>query len=169
LPVAADMVNALGTLLQPWSTWYGGATWLSAGTTVLHLTGMFLGGGFAIAADRATLRALRRPKLLGPQLDELEAVYDPVILGLGVTLVTGVIMLSADWNAMMGSSVFLAKMSVILLLTVNGWWLRHASRRLKRASDRELGRWRRRLGDAARISGALWLAALVLGAVLPSL
>ncbi|MEZ4587198.1 MAG: hypothetical protein R2909_12415 [Gemmatimonadales bacterium] len=163
------MLEALGTLFAPWADFYGGSTLMSAGTTAVHLAGMFVGGGFAIAADRATLRALRHPKALAHHLDELHAIHRPVLIGLGLTLLTGLMMLTADWEALIDSSVFWVKMGVFVLLLANGWWLQHGSSRLRRARDREQSAWRGRLGTSARVSAALWLATLVLGAVLPSL
>jgi len=163
------VLESLGALFEPWADLYGGSTLMSAGTTAVHLSGMFLGGGFAIAADRATLRALRHPKALAHHLEELHAIHRPVLIGLGLTLVTGLMMLAADWQALAGSPVFWVKMGVFGLLLANGWWLQHTSTRLRRARDQKRDSWRGRLGTSARVSAALWFATLLLGAVLPSL
>ena len=55
----ADLVDQLAGLVQPWASLYGDSPALQTALTFLHLAGIFLGGGFAIATDRETFIALR--------------------------------------------------------------------------------------------------------------
>src|SRR6185437_11779227 len=54
-----DLVDQLARLAQPWASLYGDSVALQTGITFLHVAGIFLGGGFAIATDRETLMAMR--------------------------------------------------------------------------------------------------------------
>jgi hypothetical protein len=157
----------VSSLVAPWADLYAGSTAVSTGVTSLHLAGMLLGGGFAVAADRATLRALRHPRALAHHLDELESVHRLVLSGLGVTIATGLLMLAADLESMVRSPVFWVKMAALAVLLANGWRLRGAARRLRRDIAGSPTA-RSRLGGAARLSAGLWFAALLLGAMLPS-
>jgi hypothetical protein len=125
---------------------------------------MLVGGGFAIAADRATLRALRRPAAMAHHLGELESMHRPVLLGLALTFATGLMMFAADLGALAGSPVFWAKMVVLAGLLANGAWLRRSARALRRG--RSLAALRGRLAGSARVSAALWLSPLILGSIL---
>jgi hypothetical protein len=153
-------------LVSSWADWYSDSTALSTAVTTLHLGGMLLGGGLAIAADRATLRALRQRRGLAEHLDSLESLHRPVLIGLGLTVVTGIGMLFADLQTLIGSPVFWVKMGMLLVLLANGARLRSAARRLRAqtASDRLRGR----LRATAYASAFLWFTLLVLGATLPA-
>ena len=158
------MLPSLSALLAPWADLYGGSLAISTAMATTHLAGMLVGGGFAIAADRATLRAIRRPTTLGHHLDELESIHRLVLLGLALTSATGLFMFAADFDALAGSSIFWAKMTVLGALLVNGAWLRQSARALRRG--RSLAALRDRLAGSARVSAVLWLAALALGSIL---
>jgi hypothetical protein len=158
------MLPSLYALLDPWADLYGGSVVISTAMAASHLAGMLVGGGFAIAADRATLRALRQPAALAHHLDELESIHRPVLLGLALTFVTGLLMFAADFRALAGSPVFWAKMAVLAALLANGAWLRQSARALRRG--RSLATIRGRLAGSARASAALWLSALILGSIL---
>ena len=154
-------------LLTAWADWYGDSAALSTSVTALHLGGMLLGGGFALASDRATLQALRRPGPLGQELADLDNVHRLVAWGLGVTIATGLLMLAADLEALLASPVFWFKMLVLGLLLGNGWTLRRIAHRLT-AGPADPVRSRARLRRAALASAVLWFTALALGAALPS-
>jgi hypothetical protein len=163
------MVPMFTSVVAVWADWYQGSTIVSAAVTSLHLGGVMLAGGLAVATDRATLLALARPATLRDHLAQLESTHRLVAVGLGVTIVTGLLMLAADLDALLDSAVFGAKMTVLLLLGANGWRLRRSARRLREAEPRAAAKpWRGRLGRAARASVALWFVALFLGAILPS-
>ena len=153
-------------LVSTWADWYGDSVALSTAVTTLHLGGMLLGGGLAIAADRATLKALDRRRGLAEYLDSLESLHRPVLIGLVLTVITGVGMLFADLSALIDSPLFWVKMGMLLVLMANGAVLRSAARRLRTHTASEPIR--RRLRASAIASGVLWFTLLVLGATLPA-
>lgn len=155
-------------LIQHWAEWYGNSTVLSTAITSLHLGGMLLGGGLAIASDRSTLRALRRSEPLGPQLAELDSVHGWVAFGLVITCASGFLMLLADLDHLLRSPVFWVKMAALLVLIGNGWRVRQTARCLE-TGPTDPSRWRNRLRSAVIASLALWFVALGLGAALPTI
>jgi len=153
-------------LAEPWARLYGNTPALQAGTTFAHFGGLLLGGGFAIAADSATLRAARRrePKRRR-QLAYLRGVHRIVLVGLAMTLASGLLMFAADAEALAISPIFWTKMSVVALLLGNGGVIALTEARLRSgAGDVERG-WRR-LRTAAICSVALWFAAVLSGTLL---
>jgi hypothetical protein len=46
---------------QGWARVYADSQLMSTGVIYLHLAGLLLGGGAAVAADRETLKAAREP------------------------------------------------------------------------------------------------------------
>ncbi len=154
------------SFVRTWAEWYGNSTLLSTAVTSLHLGGMLLGGGFAIASDRATLRALKRPEPLATHLAELESIHRPIIVGLAITCLTGIAMLTADLT-LLASAVFWIKMAALVALLGNGWRLRQTARCLE-AGPTDPVRWRHRLRSAVLASLVLWFVALALGAALPA-
>ena len=87
----------------------------------LHIGGVLMAGGLAIAADRGTLRALRAP---APDrafpMRELAAVHQWVLTGLTIVVISGVGMLAADIETFFGSWIYWTKMALFVVLLVNG-------------------------------------------------
>src|SRR5947209_18221432 len=83
-------------LLALWAHFYGRTTAVSATVTYLHLGGVLLGGGLAIAADAATLGL--SPET-GPDStrapDRLAAVHRWVVAGLTLIFASGGVLLPA--------------------------------------------------------------------------
>lgn len=154
------------SIISTWADWYGNSMALSTAVISLHLGGMLLGGGLAVASDRAALRALKRPEPLAALLAELAAIHRPVVIGLVVTCATGLLMLAADLDSLLPSPVFWIKMGVLVALIGNGWRVRQTARCLE-AGPTDAVRWRARLRSAVVVSLALWFLALGLGAALP--
>ena len=72
--------------------------------TGVHLVGLLFGGGLAIAADRSTLRALKRaPADRTAALAELHAVHRPVLIALAVTFASGIALAAADVDTFLKS------------------------------------------------------------------
>src|SRR4051812_43517213 len=107
--------EALVDLLKPWADFYGHSKVAATIVTFLHVGPMLLGGGFAIAMDRSTLRALRSPAdQRTAHLTELEAVHRWVIGGLVVMVVSGVLLLAADIETFYGSLLYWTKMALVV-------------------------------------------------------
>lgn len=160
------MIEALASLTQPWADLYGDSGLLQGLVTFLHIGGVVLAGGLALAMDRATFRVLAKP--LGVRrehLSELGAVHGPVLWGLGVVLVSGVALMFADVETFLPSWLFWLKMTLLAVLLVNGLTLKRAEKRLAGNPGSSKG-WRQ-LRWAAGRSVALWAIVLLLGVLLP--
>jgi uncharacterized membrane-anchored protein len=158
-------VEWLLRLTEPWASLYNDSPSLQTAVLFAHLAGMLVGGGFALAADRATLRASRAEAAERDRyLSELRAAHRPVLAGLAVTFVSGVPMLVADLETYLGSGVFWTKMGLIVLLLANGYAIRYAGTLLSRDPG---GAWGR-LRAAAMASFVLWLAVVLAGTGLTS-
>jgi uncharacterized membrane protein len=162
LTVLAYLVH----LAEPWAAVYGNAPALQAATTFAHLAGFLLGGGFAIAADAATIRAARgtEPRRRR-QLTYIHGIHRLVLAGLAVTLVSGLLMLAADLESLAASPIFWVKITLVILLLANGGVIARTESLLRAGTDeadRQWGRMRR----AAICSFALWFAAVLAGTLL---
>lgn len=159
-------MQAVASALQPWSDLYNGSAAVSDVITFAHLAGILVAGGFAVATDRAVLRAARAETDRRYVLRELHHVHRPVILGLILVTITGVAMLLSDVRTYLPSLVFWVKMGLILLLLLNGWVLERVGRRLLDSPWEGAG-WRR-LRNASLRSGSLWVLTLLFGVLLTS-
>lgn len=164
-----DLLTRAEAFAQPWADAYNNSSALQVGVTFAHIGGIVVAGGLALAADRATLRVARAPALIrGHHLDELGAVHRPVLIGLTVIFLSGVLLLGADVATYGPSWVFWGKMALIVGLLANGALLSRAEGRLRTAghgSDHEWTALRRR----ALTSMTLWLSIVLVGTVLPTL
>ncbi len=172
-----QVVQSLVHLFAPWQSLYSDSKGVSEAVTSGHLVAMLFGGGYAVAADRAVLRArptspLEARRMLG----EMHSLHVPVVIALVVLSVTGAAMAAADVETFAASPVFAVKLGVVALLLLNGLLLLRTERRLDRfaqeapmpeanTSIRQHGLWRR-LRATAWASAALWTAAVVTGVML---
>ena len=162
-------MSAFSSLSQAVDTWahlYSRSKAVSSGVTFIHLGGVLLGGGFAIASDRMTLR-IPSPDATGfiPHLKELHAIHRPVIAGLTLAFLSGLLMFAADIDAYLPEPLFWAKMATIALLIANGARLRVTERRLQRENLAPATGWKR-LRRSAWASILLWFGALFFGTAL---
>jgi len=139
---------------------------IQAVVTFAHLGGFLLGGGFAIAADAATIRAARgiEPRRRR-QLAYIRGVHRVVLIGLGVTLVIGLLMLAADLEALAASPIFWVKIALVMLLLANGGVIARTESVL-RGGTAEADRYWGRMRSAALRSFVLWFAAVLAGTLL---
>lgn len=153
-------------LSAPWANLYNGSSLVSTSVTFVHLGGLLLGGGCAVAADRMTLRL--RPAnsaRFRAHLQELHGMHRPVLLGLALTFASGLLMLAADLPTYLPSTLFWFKMGLIAVLLGNGLVLRRAERALRFGWTAQDRGWRR-LQRAAQASLTLWFGSLLLGTAL---
>lgn len=166
-------MKGIEELFAPWQSLYSDSTVVSTTITALHLIGMLIGGGLAIAADRATLRITEeQPGERERHLGELNAIHRPVLMALSLLFVTGVAMVAADVSTFLTSPVLWVKLGFVALLVFNGVVLERTETALRRAdgdltSTSKQASWGR-LRTAAMTSIALWLATLVAGTILVS-
>jgi hypothetical protein len=153
-------------LTGPWASLYNNSKTLVMVVTFSHFAGLLLGGGAAVAADRAALRlsgsdedAQRR------HLGELRATHRIVLVGLSITLLSGFLMLAADVGTFLGSRVFWMKMALVAALLVNGALIVRAEGRA-RVEPAAGWRW---LRATALVSLVLWFVTVFVGTAMATL
>jgi hypothetical protein len=157
---------------EPWNHAFAHSKWISGSVTGAHIIALLFGGGFAIAADRLTLRAHSRDRAVRiSQLREVQAVHPPVLAGLAVLFISGVLLALSDVETFLPSPVFWIKLALVALLLVNGGLLTGTERALNAAvSAAEPPAGEEALWSRARTlawsSIALWTATAVAGIVL---
>jgi hypothetical protein len=164
MPIVATLAHAL----EPWKDLFSDSKGVASVVTGVHLVGLLFGGGLAVAADRSTLRALRRaPAERAGALAELHAVHRPVLIALALLFASGVALATADIESFLGSPYFYVKLSLVALLLANGTVLERTERALRRgpagAGTETL--WRR-LRTTSRLSLVLWTCTVAAGTVL---
>src|SRR5262249_40645489 len=157
------------SLVQSWATLYADHRWVQSSILFAHLAGMFLGGGFAIAADRDTFIAMRTARLSGQirHLGRIRTVHKPVLFGLGLTLGSGFLLYLADLAHFSASPVFWVKMTLLAGLLTNGFFLKRTEERLSSGRQDSPELWGR-LWKISATSMALWLAVILAGTLLGS-
>lgn len=167
-------VHELARVVSPWNSLYSDSKAVATAVTSVHILALLFGGGLALAADRTTLRALRRPESERiPQLRELRSVHRPVLVALTLLFVSGVAMALADVSTFATSPYFWLKMGLVALLLANGLYLLVVEKRLNAAVERagppapvvEPRLWRH-LRRASVASLTLWALTALAGAVL---
>jgi hypothetical protein len=169
MPTGTDLVDQVADLTQPWASLYNDSLALQTAITFLHLAGIFLGGGFAIATDRETFVALRVARLSGQirHLAHLHTIHRPVLVGIVMALGSGFLLLAADVQTFARSPVFWVKMVLLGLLLANGYLLSRTETTLREGEPDSPVLWARlRYISAASI--ALWLGLILAGTVLMS-
>jgi hypothetical protein len=156
----------LSRLVEWWAHLYGGAKFLSAAVMYVHLAGIMVAGGFAVAEDRASILLLRSPEPdFRRELPRIESIHLWVLGGLAVVAASGLLMLLADLRTYLTSVLFWVKMALIAALLANGWLRMRAENLLR---DGMLSRrtlfWRTSL-----VSVGLWFLVLLAGAFLSTI
>ncbi len=159
------VLRGVSQLLALWAHFYGGTTAVSATVTYLHLGGILLGGGLAIAADVAALRL--SPETVPDwtrELDRLAAVHRWVVAGLTLIFASGVAMMLAEIGSFATSVVFWVKMGLVALLIGNGFARLRVEVALRQGSAARWS-WFRRTSIASLV---LWFLILLFGTLLHS-
>ena len=164
-------LNDIQQVLEPWQSAYGDYGILSTSVTALHLIGMLVGGGLAIAADRATLRISEEaPGQREWHLGELNAIHRPVLLAMTLLFVTGIAIVAADVQTFVTSPILWVKLTLVALLLLNGVVLERTETALRRTSESAPTGSSEKLWSRLRISAicsiAAWIATLVAGVLL---
>jgi hypothetical protein len=158
------MWPVLKDALDSWASLYSHAPVLRTTVGFAHVGGLVVSGGWAITTDRAIIgTSAADVEMRRQRLRQLHSSHAYVIVGLFVVVVSGLLLLAADTDTYLSSTVFWTKMAAIALLGANGAWLRRAGWR----ADEDPAAWpllRRR----AMASMILWGAVTALGAALPN-
>jgi len=153
-------------LCEPWANIYSHSIAVSTAVTFVHVAALLFGGGIAIAADRGTLRSLRlEASMRGTHLDELGALHRVVLTGISLSLVSGLLLLTADLETFFGSWVFWTKMALVVTLLINGFTMTRSEKALRAEPSPESPHWKV-LRRSAVASLALWFVITLAGVVL---
>src|SRR4051812_4539465 len=102
--------EALVKFFEPWAHAYGDSKVLPTIVVFVHIAALVLAGGYAITLDRFTLRAFRGDAAgRARQLDELTVSHRLVLSGLALSLVSGVLLFTADIETYWTSVVWWTK------------------------------------------------------------
>ena len=160
----ASLIESLTHLFAPWQAIFSDSKIVDIGVTSVHLLAVLVGGGLAVSADRATLRALRGVSLERNRIiEDLAETHRPVLIALTVLFISGLALATADIKTFAHSPVFLVKMSLVSLLLINGMFLVRTERSLRREPTEAC--WRR-LHRVSWISLTLWMGIVVAGVTL---
>jgi len=160
---------ALVRLVEPWSHLYSDSKVIPTIVQFTHIAALVVAGGFAIALDRATLRAARGSHdERRRHLVDLGAAHRVVIGGLSVSAVSGLLLFTADIENFFTSGIFWTKATMIALLLANGYWMTRTEARMRADPDAIDASWPR-LNRAARTSFFLWFAIAFAGVALVNL
>jgi hypothetical protein len=154
---------AIREIVEAWASFYANSPAARSAVTFTHVGALVVGGGSAIAADLGTVKALRGD---GPtvraELERLHATHRLVTVSLALVVGSGILLTLADLDAYVASRAFWIKMGLFAALLLNGAAI--VATTARRDGARNHGR----LRLAALTSLALWLATLLLGAVVPN-
>jgi len=157
--------DVLMTATEGWARLYGTSKAVSIGVTFVHLAGLLLGGGAAVAADRETLKAAgEADSVRADHLRFLGTVHAIAIAGLVMLFASGAGQLLADLENFWDLRVFWVKMLLVALLLLNGLVMRQAERLAAAAPARA---WTR-LRTTSIVSLVLWFAVLLASTILAS-
>jgi hypothetical protein len=155
--------------LKPWADFYSHSKGAATIVQALHIGGLLLGGGFAVAADRGSLRAMRVPASeRSHYVRELAAVHGWVLFGLAIVVLSGVGLLTADIETFFGSWIYWTKMALVLALLINGYVITRVEQGLIQDSSDASPHWgtMRRTAVASLV---LWFTIMIAGVSLVNL
>lgn len=162
-------LQSVADALSPWSSLYSDSTPVAVAVVFVHLAALLIGGGFAVAADRNTLRAFRSsPEARKSQLAELHATHRPVLTALGFSFTSGLLLAAADLEHFVESPVFWGKLGCVGLLIINGAILTRTETMLRGEQAESINTVRlwKRLRISSIVSLLLWTTTVFFGTLL---
>ena len=156
----------MAQLLNTWAGTFANHPLLRTAVDFVHIGGLVAAAGCALTADLATISAARRTlDSRKTQLEILKRTHPIVVMGLGLLVISGLLLFAADVPTFLHSTVFWVKMGLVALLIGNGSMMVAAERRAARGLS---GSWTH-LHALAISSLLLWTLTTLLGAALPNL
>lgn len=159
MPSVADIAG----VFAGWNSLYSNSKVVATAVTTVHLLGLLVAGGLAIAADRMTLRVSRAD---APRIaHEIRDAHRPVLIALALVFVSGIGLATADVETFLVSPFFWVKLGLVALLLLNGLGLARTESRVREGQELAPATWGR-LRFHAWASLALWVATTIAGTVL---
>jgi hypothetical protein len=159
--------SALVQFFEPWSRLYGDSRLLPTLIVFAHVAALVFAGGLAVTMDRATLRAADGPaEFRWRQLEELARAHRLVVMGLVLSIVTGVLLFTADLETYFVSWIYWTKMALIVAMLINGFLMSKTEARIRLTPGAADDAGWRRLRTNAALSIGLWFAVAFAGVAL---
>ncbi|MFI5312186.1 MAG: hypothetical protein ACHQQ3_13180 [Gemmatimonadales bacterium] len=158
-----SIVKSLADALEPWAALFKASKAIQIGVTFTHLGALLVGGGLAVTKDREALRAVSDGGA-GPALvtKERAAIHRTVVGALMVLVLSGLALLTSDIETYLVSPVYWSKMTLVVLLLINGAWMLRIESRLAADPRAAQPLWDT-LRTSSRVSLALWLSIVLAG------
>ena len=164
----ASATDVFVKMAEPWAKLYSHSKALSATVLFAHLAPLIFSAGPAVMMDRATIRVATSGGLndRARQLKEQHGIHRLIVVGLGVSAVSGLLLFASDVETFLGSVYFWLKLAAVFLLLLNGYLITTTERKLLRWGDKDTVWARMKLH--AYLSIFLWFATALAGVVLAS-
>src|ERR1051325_2102723 len=112
-------MEALRDLSMSWGSYYSNHAVVRTLIEFTHVIGLVIGGGAAIVADRGVLAAIRRREVERTSLlKSVRHTHAVALSGLLAVMASGGLLLAADFDAYITSTLFWTKMALIMLLMI---------------------------------------------------
>ena len=152
-------------LIDTWASLYANSAAIRSGVAFAHVGALLGGGGCAVAADLWTLKASQRgTSSVQAELERLHGVHQIVVANLAIVVVSGLLLMGADFDAYLASAAFWIKMALVVGLVANGAVLVRTSIGIAAGDTHTVGRVR----AVSIASLTLWFVTTLMGAVLPN-
>ena len=162
------LIQTLAEVAKPWADFYAKSKPTALGATYLHIAGVMIGGGFAMASDRAALRVSRgSTEDRAFILREFTFVHRPVVVALTLVVLSGAAMMLADVETFLGNPVYYVKMGMFVMLLGNGLLMQRNEKRLAADPSAANASWSGFRGNAIA-SLILWMSIALAGVLLTS-
>ncbi len=163
-----SVIETVVELAKPWADLYGHSKPVSTAVTFVHIAGIMVGGGFAMASDRAALRAMKgtdddRRRVLV----DFSSIHRPVLIALTLVVISGVLLMLSDAGTFLASPVYYLKIGSFVLLMANGLLVQKTEQALAKNPSTGNPLWNR-FAFGARASLTLWLWTALVGVALTS-
>lgn len=156
--------EVLSRATEAWASFYDAHRVVSIGVRYLHLAGLVVGGGTALAIDRHVLRAARASSSdRAVSLGLLGGSHRVVVPALAVVVTSGLLLTASDTATFLSSRIYWLKLGLVALLVANGGFLVMAERSAHHGGGSSA--WAR-LAVASGLSATLWLLILLVGVLL---
>lgn len=137
---------------------------------ILHLLGVALGAGGAFTSDFMFFHSVKDKKIDDREIEFLKLGSRVVWLGIVILIVSGILLFSLDPVKYLNSAKFLAKMTIALVIIINGiiFHFVHMKNmiRFKNKDFSELsnyGNISKALLASGAVSSVSWISAIILG------